>query len=437
MVIFILLVLMVVNALFAMAEMALVSSRRARLQQLANEGHTGAATALELSAHPDRFLSTVQIGLTLISILTGAFGERAMVTTVAQKLEQYPQIAQYSHTAAFVIVIAALTYVTLVIGELVPKRLALLNPERVASIFSGPLSAVSSIASPAVRLLSASTRLVLKLLRAKSPEGPPVTEEEIKVMLEQGTEAGVFEEAEHDMMKSLLKLGDRAVDALMKPRREVVWLNVDDSWEENRKKMASSLYSRFPVGHGSLDNVLGVVQTKDLLIRCLSGSRLDLREAMRPPLFVPEGLPAMKLLEMFKKSRTHIALIVDEYGGVEGLITINDVLEDIVGEVASEDMPSEKMAVQRPDGSWLIDGRMLIDEVKETIGIQRLPDEDSGSYNTLGGFVMLQMGRVPVTGDAFEQGGYRFEVMDMDEKRVDRVLVSVVPQPVPEEPESE
>jgi putative hemolysin len=424
MVILILLVLMVVNALFAMAEMALVSSRRARLQQFANEGNAGAATALELSAHPDRFLSTVQIGLTLISILTGAFGERALVVSVAQRLEQYPQIAHYSHTAAFVIVIAALTYVTLVIGELVPKRLALLNPERLASFFAGPLSAVSSIASPAVHLLTASTRLVLKLMRAKAAEGPPVTEEEIKVMLEQGTEAGVFEEAEHDMMKSLLKLGDRAVDALMKPRREVVWLNVDDSWEENRKKMASSLYSRFPVGQGSLDNVLGVVQTKDLLIRCLSGSKLDLREAMRVPLFVPEGLPAMKLLEMFKKSRTHIALIVDEYGGVEGLITINDVLEDIVGEVASADMPAEKMAVKRADGSWLIDGRMLIDEVKETIGVQHLPDEDSGSYNTLGGFVMLQMGRVPVTGDAFELQGYRFEVVDMDEKRVDRVLVS-------------
>ncbi len=436
MVIFILLLLMLVNAMFAMAEMSIVSSRKARLQQMANEGNAGAATALELSAHPDRFLSTVQIGLTLISILTGAFGERSLVANVSKRLEVYPQVVRYSETLGFAIVIVVLTYVTLVIGELVPKRLALLNPERLASMFAGPLSAVSSIAAPAVHLLTGSTRLVLRVIGARPPEGPPVTEEEIKVMLEQGTEAGVFEEAEHDMMKSLLKFGDRTVGELMKPRREVVWLDVNSPWEENRQKMATSLYSRFPVGQASLDNVVGVVQTKDMLTRCLSGAKMDLRETMRPPLFVPEGLAALELLEMFKKSRTHIALVVDEYGGVEGLVTINDVLEDIVGEVASADMPAEKMAVQRADGSWLIDGKMLIDEVRDTIGAPPLPHEDSGSYNTLGGFVMLLMGRVPVTGDVFDVEGFRFEVVDMDEKRVDRVIVSKIP-PAEETPPAE
>ncbi len=427
MAILILLVLMLINGLFAMAEMAVVSSRKTRLQQWANEGNTGAQTALELSTHPDRFLSTTQIGMTLIGILAGAFGERSLVASLSGWLKTVPELALYSESVAFVVVIMGITYMTLVIGELVPKRLALHNPERLAATFARTLSVMSRIAAPAVHLLIVSTRLVLKLLRAKPPEEPPVTQEEIKVMLEQGTEAGVFEEAEHDMMKSLLKLGDRGVSALMRPRREVVWLDVEDSWEVNRQKMAASLFSRFPVGQGSFDNVIGVVQTKDLLTRCLLGEKIDLRASMRPPLFVPEALPALKLLEMFKKSRTHIALVVDEYGGVEGLVTINDVLEDIVGDVASADMPGERMAVQRSDGSWLIDGKILIDDVKEILELSRLPNEDSGNFNTLGGFVMLEMGRVPITGDVFEAEGYRFEVVDMDEKRVDKVLVSKAP----------
>jgi putative hemolysin len=255
-----------------------------------------------------------------------------------------------------------------------------------------------------------------------------VTQEEIKVMMEQGTEAGVFEEAQHDIVKSIFKLSDRAVSSLMRSRRDVVWLDIDDSPIENQRKLASSLYSRFPVGQGSLDNVLGFVQTKDLLTRCLAGSKMDLKDNLRPPLFVPEGLPVLKLLEMFKQSRTHIALVVDEYGGVEGLVTLNDILEDLVGEVASVDMPEERQVIKRPDGSWLIDGKLQIDDLKEVLKISMLPEEATGSYQTLGGLVMLQVGRVPVTGDIFEAEGYRFEVMDMDGKRVDRVLVSKLPE---------
>jgi putative hemolysin len=217
----------------------------------------------------------------------------------------------------------------------------------------------------------------------------------------------------------------------MKPRREVVWLNLDDPFIENQKKLASSLYSRFPVAQGTLDNVQGVVQTKDLLTRCLAGSKMDLKEDLRPPLFVPEGLPALKLLEMFKKSRTHIALVVDEYGGIEGLVTLNDILEDLVGDVASVDMPEERQVYRRSDGSWLIDGKVQTDDLKEVLKISKLPDEESGSYQTLGGLVMLQVGRVPVTGDVFETQGHRFEVVDMDGKRVDKVLVSKV-EPKPE-----
>jgi putative hemolysin len=269
----------------------------------------------------------------------------------------------------------------------------------------------------------------MSVLRLRPPENPPVTEEEIKVMMEQGTEAGVFEEAEHDIVKSIFKLSDRAISELMTPRREVVWLDIDDPFVENQKKLASSLYSRFPVAQGSLDNVLGIVQTKDLLTRCLAGSKMDLKENLRPPLFVPEGLPALRLLEMFKKSRTHMALLVDEYGGVEGLVTLNDILEDLVGDVASVDMPEERQVYQRPDGSYLIDGKLQVEELKEVLNIPKLPDEDAGSYQTLGGLVMLQVGRVPVTGDSFETDGYRFEVVDMDGKRVDKVLVQKLPEP--------
>ena len=427
--ILVLLLLIIINGVFVMAEMAVVSSRKPRLQQFANEGSHGAQIALDLASRPDRFLATVQIGITLIAILTGAMGEKTLTARLATRLQQMPRFAEYSDTLAFVIVVVAITYVSLVIGELLPKRLALYNPERIAAAMSRFMRFLSRIAAPAGSFVSGSTRIVMGLLRLKPAEGPPVTEEEIKVMMEQGTEAGVFEEAEHDIVKSIFKLGDRGVSALMKPRRDVVWLDIDDPFVENQKKLASSLYSRFPVGQGSLDNVLGIVQTKDLLTKSLAGSKVDLKENLRPPLFVPEGLPALRLLEMFKKSRTHIALVVDEYGGVEGLVTLNDILEDLVGDVASVDMPEEQQVYRRADGSMLIDGKVLIDDLKEELKIPKLPDEESGSYQTLGGLVMLQVGRVPVTGDSFETEGYKFEVVDMDGKRVDKVLVSKLPTP--------
>jgi putative hemolysin len=424
----VILLLILVNGVFVMAEMALVSSRKPRLQQWANEGNSGAQRALELSSNPDRFLSTTQIGITLIGILTGAFGERALTARLSARLDVIQSVAPYSETLAFVSVVVAITYVTLIFGELVPKRLALHNPERIAAKMATPMHFISRVGGPVVRLLGGSTRLALRVLRLKPTQEPPVTEEEIKVLMEQGAEAGVFQEAEHDIVKSIFKLGDRAVSALMKPRREVVWLDLDDPFVESQKKLASSLYSRFPVGQGSLDNVLGIVQTKDLLTRCLAGAKMDLKENLRPPLFAPEGLPALTLLELFKKSRTHMALVVDEYGGVEGLVTLNDILEDLVGDVASVDMPQEKQVVQRPDGSWLIDGKLLTDDLKEVLHISKLPEEESGSYQTVGGLVMLRVGRVPVTGDTFEAEGYRFEVVDMDGRRVDKVLVSRLPE---------
>jgi putative hemolysin len=427
--ILVILLLIVINGVFVMAEMAVVSSRKTRLQQFANEGSRGARIALDLATQPDRFLATTQIAITLIAILTGAFAERTLTERLSSRIAEMPRFVEYRDTIAFAVVVIAITYVSLVVGELLPKRLALYNPERIGSAMAGFMQFLSRLGAPAVGLISGSTSLMMRLLQLRPTETPPVTEEEIKVMMEQGTEAGVFEEAEHDIVKSIFKLGDRGVSALMKPRRDVVWLDLDDPFPENQKKLASSLYSRFPVAQGSLDNVLGIVQTKDLLTRCLAGSRMDLRENLRPPLFVPEGLPALRLLEMFKKSRTHMALVVDEYGGVEGLVTLNDILEDLVGDVASVDMPEERQIYRRPDGSMLIDGKLLIDDLKEVLKVGKLPDEETGSYQTLGGLVMLQVGRVPVTGDIFETEGYRFEVVDMDGKRVDKVLVSQTKRP--------
>jgi magnesium and cobalt exporter, CNNM family len=422
--IIVILTLIIVSGVFVMAEMALISARKPRLQQLADEGSGGARTALELASNPDRFLSTTQAGITLIGILTGAYGERTLTNRLMTQLDQIPRIAPYGETVALAIVVVLIAYFSMVLGELVPKRLALHNPERIATSMASAMHFLSRVGAPIVRLLGFSTSLILKAIRLKPSEEPPVTQEEIKVMMEQGTEAGVFEEAEHDIVKSIFKLSDRAVSALMKPRRDVVWLDVNEPWEETQKKIALSLYSRFPVAQDSLDNVVGIVQAKDLLTRCLAGGKLDLKLNLRPPLFVPEGVVALKLLEMFKKSRTHMALVVDEYGGVEGLVTLNDILEDLVGDVASVDMPEERQIVKRADGSWLIDGKIGIDDLKELLEVPKLPDEDTGSYHTLGGLVMLQMGRVPVSGDVFETNGYRFEVVDMDGKRVDKVLVS-------------
>lgn len=314
-------------------------------------------------------------------------------------------------------------YLSLIIGELVPKQLALNNAERIASAIAAPMRALSMIASPAVRLLSFSTEVVLRVLSVRPSAEPPFTEEEIKVLIGQGTEAGVFEKAEHDMVKRVFRLGDQRVDALMTPRREIVWLDLGDPPEEIRRKITESSYSRFPVGQESLDSALGVVHTKDLLVCGLAGQSLDLKATLRPPLFVPESVPASKALELFKTSRMRMALVVDEYGVIQGLITLNDLLEAIVGNIPSVDESPETPAVQRADGSWLLDGMLPVDKFKEIFGLGKLPEEERGYYQTLGGFVMMHMKHIPSPGQHFEWGGLRFEVLDMDLHRVDKVLV--------------
>jgi putative hemolysin len=310
-----------------------------------------------------------------------------------------------------------------VIGELVPKRLALNDPERIAVAVAGLMRALSVLASPLVRLLSFSTDLILQLLGVRPSLEPPVTEEEIKVLLEQGTEAGVFEAAEQDLVESVFTLGDRRASALMTPRHEVAWLDVEDPPEVLEQKIVACPYSRFPVAQGSLDNVLGEVDAKDLLARSLAGEAFNLRALVRKPLYVPEIMPALKVLEVFKQSGTQMAMVLDEYGSIQGLVTLTDILEAIVGDIPSAEELAEPPVMQREDGSWLLDGMLPIDEFKELFQLGDLPGEEQGLYQTLAGFVMSQIGRIPAPADHFEWAGFRFEVMDMDGARVDKVLV--------------
>lgn len=420
--ILIILLLIVANGIFAMSEMAIVAARKIRLQQLANQGDAKARAALALAEAPNQFLSTVQIGITLIGILTGAFGGATIANSLAGYVRLVPGLAPYSQPLAFGIVVLIITYLSLILGELVPKRLALNSPERIAAVVAMPMRVVAAIASPAVHLLSASTDLVLRVLGIGPSAEPEVTEEEIKILIEQGTEAGTFEAAEQDMVERVFRLGDRPVSALMTPRPEIVWLDLEDSAEENRRKIIDSCHSRFPVCQGGLDNVLGIMHVTNLIARALSGQQLDLTVSLQQPLFVPESTRGLKILELFKQTGIHMAVVVDEYGVIQGLVTLNDILIEIVGDVAPSEL-EEPMVVQREDGSWLLDGMLPVDEFFELFAIEELTEEHRGSYQTLGGFVITHLGRIPAAADYFDWEGMRFEVMDMDGNRVDKVLV--------------
>lgn len=417
----IILILIVLNGAFAMSEIAIVSSRKARLQQKANEGDEQARIALELANNPSNLLSTAQVGITLVGILAGAVGGATIAEHLAEQMVPIPILAPYRETIGLAAVALVITYFSIVLGELVPKRLAIHNPERIASLVARPMLVLSKILSPVVRFLSLSTDFILRASGARPSTEPPVTEEEIQVLLDQGTQAGVFEEAEQDMVAGVFRLNDRRVYSLMTPRTEIVWLDVRDTPEEILAKMTEGPYSRFPVCQGSLDNVLGIVKARELLTRSLAGQPIQLKECLAPALFIPETTFASRALEVFKENNKKLVLVIDEFGGVTGLLTINDVLEEIVGDIET----GEPQATQRQDGSWLLDGMLDIDEFKELFHLSSLPNEED--YETLGGFVMTFLGRIPHTADQFEWQGLRFEVVDMDGRRVDKVLVTTLP----------
>jgi putative hemolysin len=420
------LILILANGVLALAEIAIISARKARLLQRSEDGDQKSQIALDLSNDPADFLSTVQIGITLIGVLAGAFGGATIAEQISNWLSQIPILASYSGVIGVVTVVILITYFTLVLGELVPKRLALSNPERVAVSVAAPMKRLSRLASPLVALLSASSDLALRLLGVRPSMEPPVTEEEIKVMIDLGTAAGVFAEVEQDMVEAVFRLGDRRVGTIMTPRTEIIWLDLNGSIEEIQMKLLGSSYSRFPVAKGSLDQVAGLVLAKDILAGCMMGKPLNIESVLQQPQFIPETMPALKVLELFRESRVHIALVIDEFGGLQGLVTLFDILESIVGDIPDVGEAVEPEVVQRDDGSWLVDGRLPVDEFKALFNLNDLPDEERGYYQTIGGFVMSQLGRVPESSDYFDWSMLRFEVVDMDGMRVDKILITTI-----------
>ena len=421
--IFLIFILLLANGVFAMSEIAMVSARKVRLQQKAEEGNKAARTALELAENPNRFLSTVQIGITLIGILAGALGGATLARRLALVLAEIELLAPYSQALALVVVVILTTYFSLIIGELVPKRLGLNNPEAIATAVALPMRFLSAINAPVVKFLSASTDLGLRILGVRPSREPPVTEEEIRVLMEQGTQVGIFEEAEQDMIESVFRLSDRYIDAIMTPRTEIEWLDLDETPEEMLQVIRSSNHSRFPVARDNLDNVQGVLKAKDFLNHMLSGEPFDVQKLIQPPLFVPDSMSALKVLEMIKVAGVHEALVLDEYGGLLGMVTLYDILRAIVGDIPGPDDSNEPQIILREDGSWLLDGLLSIDEVKELLNIDQLPDEARIGYQTLGGFLLSQLGSIPSSGQHFTWNNIRFEIIDMDGRRIDKVLV--------------
>jgi len=428
----ILLALILVNGLFAMSEIALVTARKARLQRLIDDGDRGAMEAVKLGEDPTRFLSTVQIGITSIGVLNGVVGESTLAAPLGVWLQGFGLPAPTSGYVATAIVVAGLTYFSIVLGELVPKRLGQLAPESIARAAARPISFLAVASTPFVKLLSGSTRLVLRLLGVKANRGPAVTEEEIHALLVEGSEAGVIEQHEHTMVRNVFRLDDRQLASLMVPRGDVIYLDVEDTEEENLRRIEGSDHARFPVVRGGMHDILGVVSARQLLARRLRGEKAELTAVLQPAVFVPESVTGMELLENFRSSGGQIAFVIDEYGEVLGLVTLQDLVEAITGEF-KPDAAGEEWAVQREDGSWLLDGLIPIPELKDRIGLRNVPEEDKERYHTLSGMLLLLLGRLPQTTDAVQWGDWKFEIVDMDGKRIDKVLASrVQPEDGPE-----
>jgi putative hemolysin len=420
--ILIILLLILLNGFFALSELAVVSSRRARLMQYAEEGRRGAATAIRLAEDPTGFLSAVQVGITLIAILSGAYGEAALAAPLAEVLEPISFVGPRASSISSAIVIIGLTFFSLVIGELVPKRLALRNPERLACFVAPIMRVISIVALPIIWFLRQVTELLLRLFAKPSAEDPRLTEEEVKSLIAEGTEAGVFEQVEKEMLEGVLRIADRSVRSIMIPRPDVIWIDLGDPIEETYATIAQSGHSRFPVARNDVDNVIGVVHAKDLLELARKGGPIDLKSIARDPVYVHESTPVLKLLESFQKSTVHMAVVLDEHGTVQGIVTPTDILVGIAGDLP-ENEDDEPSAVRRADGSWLLDGQMPVFDVERTLDIRGLSSDDD-EYTTIAGFVLTQLGHIPSPGEAFDWHSWRFEVMDLDGRRIDKVLVS-------------
>jgi putative hemolysin len=422
-----LIALILLNGIFAMSEIALVTARRARLSRLAEDGDGAAAVAIKLHDEPTRFLSTIQIGITSIGILNGIVGEAVLAEPFAVWMHGLGLEQEISNIAATALVVVVITYVSIVIGELVPKRIGQFNPEGIARLVARPMQFLALFTRPFVKLLSFSTDTILRLLGQREQPGQSVTEEEIHAMIEEGSEAGVIEDQEREMVRNVFRLDDRQIGSLMIPRADIVYLDVDRPIEENMQWIATSDHSRFPVCRGGLHDVLGIVNAKQLLTQKIKGNEANLAAHLQPAVFVPETLNGMDLLGHFRASGTQMVLVVDEYGEVQGLVSLQDVLEAVTGEFKPRNQ-EDAWAVQRDDGTWLLDGLIPIPELKDKLIWKSVPEEDKSRYHTLSGLVMWLLGRLPQTGDKTTWEGWELEVVDLDGKRVDKVLATKLPE---------
>ena len=422
----IILLLILLNGILAMSELAIVSARSGRLQQMADEGNKGAATALELSSNPGKFLSTVQIGITLIGVINGAFGGATLTGPFAGVLVNVPYLGAYATQVAGFAVVLTITYLSLIIGELVPKQLALQRAETVAAHIAQPMKLLSTAFKPVVSFLSVSNDFVLKLLRASDSDEPAITEEEIRVMLMQATDAGIFERAEQEMVAGVFGLGDRTAGELMTPRHAIRWLDVSEQDEINIATIKDSNFTLYPVIDDEPDNVLGVVSTRDILHQSLDGSPISIRAAMKPALFVPEILPVLQVLKIMRDEKSSMAIVIDEYGGVEGLLTNNDVIAGMVDGLGSNDASNQddnELTNRQDDGSWLVGGQLGAHDFREIFNIDELDGEDAGRFETIAGYILDRLGHIPVVGEYVESDGFRIEVVAMEGYRIDQIKV--------------
>ncbi|HEX4918489.1 MAG TPA: hemolysin family protein [Limnobacter sp.] len=421
--------LIVTNGLFAMSEIALVTARKARLTKLAAEGDSAAAVALKLGEDPTKFLSTIQIGITSIGVLSGIVGEAVLAKPLAIWMISLGMDEGTANVASTALVVVGVTYFSIVVGELVPKRLGQISPEAIARLVARPMQILAIATRPFVLLLTFSTRGLLRIMGVKENTDSGVTEEEIHAMLDEGSVSGVIESSEHAMLRNVFRLDDRQLGSLMIPRSDVLFLDIRLPQEENLKRVIESEYSRFPVVDGSLDKLLGVIHAKQALAYAAQGKMPDFSTNLQPCVFVPETLTGMELLDQFRANSMDMAFVIDEYGELEGLVTLHDLMEALTGEFKPRNV-EDSWAVQREDGSWLLDGAIAILELKDTLNIKTVPEEEKGRYHTLSGMVMLLTGRLPATGDSVDWDGWRFEVVDMDHKRIDKVLATRLPDPI-------
>ena len=427
----VLFVLVLLNGLLAMSEMALVASRKGRLQVAADNGDRGAAVAVLLSGHPTRFLSTIQIGITSIGILNGIVGEAVLAKPVAEWMRGLGMTTGASSIASTAIVVIAITYFSIVLGELVPKRIGQMSPETIARVVARPVRWLSMLSKPFVTLLTVSTEFVITVLGLKERDRTGMVEEEIHSLLLEGTHSGAIEQSERDMVRNVFRLDDRQLGSLMVPRNDLVFLDGRKSWSDNQLVMQAHEHSRFPVIRGSLQDIAGVVSARMILSRTLKGEVPDLVALAAPPVFVPDTLTGMELLDNFKLSGGQVAFVVDEFGELQGMVTLKDLVEAITGEFKPRHA-DDAWAVQRDDGSWLLDGLIPVPELKDRLHLPTVPEEDRASFQTLSGMILLLMGRLAKTGDAVEWDGWRFEVVDLDNRRIDKVLASRLPEAEPE-----